>query len=375
MDMFSIHTKIYTGASALERLTELPIRRACVVCDPFMTQSGGVKRVTELLDQVGAEWEVFEQVVPNPTVELVSKGVEHILCFRPDTVIALGGGSAIDTGKAVSYIYIQAAGAEKPLFVAIPTTSGTGSEVTSFSVLSDRAAGTKYPLIDDAMLPDYALLDPGFTVSVPPHVTADTGLDVLTHAVEAYVSPEATDFTDALSEKAVSLVMEYLLTAVKNGANMEAREKLHSASCMAGMAFNNATLGLCHGMAHAMGELLHLPHGRCNALLLPHIIAFNAGLGEQGDFSARKRYAALAKRVGCCCHSEAVAVSGLVRRVEELMERTGTDRVLKDLELCTRLEGALDELAIAALADRCTAGNPRQATVKQVKELYRKLLR
>lgn len=375
MNRFSIHTAVYMGANALERVREFPIQKALLVCDPFLVKNGSAKRLTDLLESMGAAWEIFDQVIPDPTVELVSAGVARILKYRPDTVIALGGGSAIDTGKAVSFIYTQSTGAQRPRYIAIPTTSGTGSEATSFSVLSDPAAGTKYPLVDDAMLPDAALLDASLTASVPPQVTADTGLDVLTHALEAYVSPEATDFTDALAEKAVALVLEYLPRAVKNGGDMAAREHLHSASCMAGMAFHNATLGLCHGMAHAMGALLHLPHGRSNALLLPHIIAFNAGLGEGGDFPARRRYAALANLAGCCCHSESVAVGGLLRRVEELAACVGVPAAITDHALCARLEEGLDTLAAAALADRCTAGNPRTASREEVKAIYRRLMR
>lgn len=204
-------------------------------------------------------------------------------------------------------------------------------------------------------------------------MTADTGLDVLTHVVEAFVSPMANDFTDALAEKAFKMVFEYLPRAVKNGQDFEARERLHNASCMAGMAFNNASLGICHGMAHAMGELLHLAHGRSNALLLPHVIAFNAGLGEQGDFPARARYAALAKMAGCCCYTETVAVQSLVRRINDLMTEVGLPHKLEDAEHRARVSEHLDDLAKAALADRCTAGNPRSAQPEQVRELYKKL--
>lgn len=374
MDTYSIHTTIYMGEHALERIKELPIQRACLVCDPFLVKSGAAGRITDLLDSMGAQWHIFDQVIPNPTVELVSAGVAHILNYQPDTVIAMGGGSAIDTGKAISFIYTKASDAKKPRCIAIPTTSGTGSEATSFSVLSDPAAGSKYPLVSEQMLPELALLDPSLTVSVPPQVTADTGLDVLTHAMEAYVSPVATDFTDALAEKAFSLVLEYLPRAVKNGADIEARTKLHNASCMAGMAFDNASLGLCHGMAHAMGELLHLPHGRSNALLLPHVIAFNAGVGETGDFPARARYAVLAKRTGGCCHTETVAVQSLIRRITELMADVGLPCKLADAEQRAKLTEHLDELANAALADRCTGGNPRTAAQSQVKKLYQNLV-
>lgn len=371
---FSIPTTIYMGGDALERLQALPIKKALLVCDPFLVQSGGVKLVTGRLEAMGAQWELFDQIVPDPTVDLVSGGVARILDYRPDTLIALGGGSALDAGKAINFIYTQMGAAEKPLFVAIPTTSGTGSEVTSFSVLTDPTAGAKYPLVDDRMLPEYALLDTAFTLSVPPKVTADTGLDILTHAMEAYVSPSANDFTDALAEKAVALVFGFLPRAVRSGGDLEARQRLHNASCMAGIAFNNASLGLCHGMAHPLGALLHLPHGRSNALLLPHVIGFNAGLGETGDFPARARYAALAKQSGCCSYTEAVAVQSLVRKLQALMTEIGMPHKLESPEHRAQVSEHLDALAEGALADRCTGGNPRAASPEQVKELYRKLL-
>lgn len=371
---FSIHTTVHMGTAALEQIRTLPIKKALLVCDPFLSSNGGARFVTDQLEAMGAQWELFDQIVPNPTVDLVSNGVSRILEYQPDTVIALGGGSAIDSGKAISFIYTKMSGAEKPLCIAIPTTSGTGSEATSFAVISDPSVGSKYPLVDDQMLPDVALLAPSLTVSVPPHVTADTGLDVLTHAVEAFVSPMANDFTDALAEKAVHLVFEYLPRAVKNGQDIEARERLHNASCMAGMAFNNASLGLCHGMAHAMGELLHLSHGRSNAMLLPHVIAFNAGLGEQGDFPARARYTTLAKLAGCCCYTETVAVQSLVNKINDLMTEVGLPRKLESEEHRTCVREHLDKLAQAALADRCTAGNPRKAQPEQVMQMYQKLV-
>lgn len=371
---FSIPTTIHMGGEALERLRTLSIKKVLLVCDPFLSKNGGVKVVTERLEAMGAQWELFDQIVPDPTVDLVNSGVARILDYRPDAMIALGGGAAMDAGKAINFIYSQMSATEKPIFIAIPTTSGTGSEVTSFSVLSDPQAGMKYPLVDDRMLPEIALLDPSLALSVPPAVTADTGLDVLTHALEAYASPNASDFTDALAEKAVALVFGYLLRAVKNGGDFEARERMHNASCMAGIAFNNASLGLCHGMAHPLGALLHLPHGRSNALLLPQVVAFNAGLGESGEFPARGRYAALAKQTGCCCYTETVAVQGLVRRIQDLMTETGMPRKLEDAEHRALVSERLDSLAEAALADRCTGGNPRPARSEQVKELYRKLL-
>ncbi len=198
--------------------------------------------------------------------------------FAPDTVIALGGGSAMDTAKAVCHLYAAMKQEQRPRLVAVPTTSGTGSEVTSFAVISDPEAQAKYPLKDPAMVPDVAFLDPVLTATVPSGITADTGMDVLTHGLEAYVSTQSGDFTDACAEKAGPYGMEVSEQAVADGSNMDARTHMHNASCLAGIAFNGASLGICHSLAHALGARFHIPHGRSNAILLPHVITYNAGL-------------------------------------------------------------------------------------------------
>lgn len=365
MKTFNVGARLAAGAGALDRLLELSIDRALVICDPFMTKSGTVAQVTDRLDAVHVAWEVFDEVVPDPTVEVVSRAVDRLMAAAPDTVVALGGGSAIDTAKAAAFIYARAARVAMPALVAIPTTSGTGSEATSFAVISDPASGTKFPLVSDELLPAHAILDPALTLTVPATVTADTGLDVLTHALEAYVAVDATDMTDALAEKAAAVVFECLEHVVKHGDDADARERLHNASCMAGIAFNNAGLGLCHAMAHAMGAQVHLPHGRCNALLLPHVVRFNAR-----DERVRARYAHLAARVGCCCHSDAVAVEGLIRKIEQLMRACGCPSTIDDPERASVCRERSAEMAAAALKDRCFATTPVAATVEQIMELY-----
>lgn len=242
-----------------------------------MHESGRVSYLTDKIKAEGAKWEIFSDVTPDPDIETVTAGVAKILEFQPDTVIALGGGSPIDAAKAIAYFAAKQIDLRDCPFVAVPTTSGTGNQVSKFAVITDRARGIKYPLSDDTLLPDYAVLDAELTCSVPPKVTADTGLDVLTHAIEAFVCTEANAFTDALAEKSVKLVDHYLLLAYKEPDNREARQGMHNASCLAGAAFSNAGLGLCHSMAHAMGAQFHIPHGRANAILLPVVMSFNAG--------------------------------------------------------------------------------------------------
>lgn len=366
MDTFVLGAQIASGAGALDKLLELSCDRAAVVCDPFMAKSGASHQVTDRLDKIGCAWELFDRVVPDPTVDVVSACVSLFMEVRPTCVVALGGGSAIDTAKAASYIYTRTAKVDRPLFVAVPTTSGTGSEVTSFSVISDPAAGVKYPIVSDELLPDHAILDPELTRTVPPTVTADTGLDVLTHALEAYVATDATDMSDALAEKAAAVVFECLEHVVEHGDDIVARERMHNASCMAGVAFNNAGLGLCHAMAHALGAQVHLPHGRCNALLLPHIIRFNAK-----DPAVCARYARIAARVGCCCHTDVVAVEGLVRKIEQLMRAVHVAPVIEDEERRALAREKIDVMVANAQKDRCMPTNPVSASPEQIAELYR----
>lgn len=373
MEQFVMNTKVYMGSSCLDKIKELPVERAYIICDPFMAQSGKVSMITELLTEKGSSFEVFSEVVPDPTIEVVSKAIGKMKCFGPDAVIALGGGSAIDTAKAASNIYTHM-GNEKLYLIAVPTTSGTGSEVTNFSVISDPEAQAKYPLRSDSMVPDAAFLDPRFTVSVPPHITADTGMDVLTHALEAYVSTNAGDFTDACAEKAVRLVWNYLARTVAEGSDMEARTHMHNASCLAGVAFNGASLGLCHSMAHALGARFHIPHGRSNAILLPHVISYNAGLEEAGEYEACGRYMEIANMLGIAAGTEKATVHGLVRHIRNLMNKIKIPQQITDLNV-DRDEylQAVEEMAEKALHDNCTLTNPRVPTAKDIADIYRKL--
>jgi len=373
MEQFVMNTKIYMGSSCLDKMKDLPVKKAYIICDPFMAQSGKVNLITDILQEIGTDFEVFSEVVPDPTIQVVSKAIGGMKCFGPDAVIALGGGSAIDTAKAASHIYSQLVN-EKQFLIAIPTTSGTGSEVTNFSVISDPQAQAKYPLRSDSMVPDAAFLDPRFTVSVPPHITADTGMDVLTHALEAYVSTNAGDFTDACGEKAVRLVWDYLARTVEDGGDIEARTHMHNASCLAGVAFNGASLGLCHSMAHALGARFHIPHGRSNAILLPHIISYNAGLEDSGEYEACGRYVAIANMLGIAAGTDKATVHGLVRHINNLMNKIKIPQQITDLKIDKdEFEQAIRDMAEKALADNCTLTNPREPKIEEIEAIYRKL--
>lgn len=276
MKTFELKTKVIFGQEALSYLQNFRSKKIFLVTDPFMVTSGKIEEITKQLSS--AEYVIFSDIVPDPPMELVVKGVTEATAFVPDIVLAIGGGSAIDAAKAIMHFSRQIGNLPDMMFVAIPTTSGTGSEVTSFAVITDKEKGVKYPLVSDALLPDIAILEPELVKSVPPPVVADTGIDVLTHAIEAYVSIDANDFSDAFAEKAVRLVFEYLYRSYASSDDMEAKEKMHNASNLAGIAFNLVSLGINHAIAHNIGGKLHVPHGRTNALLLPHVIEFNANV-------------------------------------------------------------------------------------------------
>lgn len=370
LDKFDLHTKIFIGSASFDKMLEQR-RRVFIVTDKFMHESGRVSYLTDKIKAEGAKWEIFSDVTPDPDIETVTAGVAKILEFQPDTVIALGGGSPIDAAKAIVYFAAKQINLRDCPFVAVPTTSGTGSEVSKFAVITDRARGIKYPLIDDTLLPDYAVLDAELTCSVPPKVTADTGLDVLTHAIEAFVCTEANAFTDALAEKSVKLVDHYLLLAYKEPDNREARQGMHNASCLAGAAFSNAGLGLCHSMAHAMGAQFHIPHGRANAILLPVVMSFNAGC-ETTLTPVATRCAELASLIGMGATSMRQSALNLIHMVRRLQQRMGVPQCIKDAGVSAEdFEAALDTMADAALADRCTATNPKPCTKEDIIELYR----
>ena len=372
MSIFSVPTRILSGEAAFEQLKAYAITRACIICDPFVAKSGLLNKLLKVLAEMGANHRIFSDIRPDPDTDLVVEGLQQILEHKPDAVIAVGGGSAIDAAKAISFLYQKNTGAQKPLCVAVPTTSGTGSEATNFAVITDKATHIKYPLVHDRLLPDVAILDPSLICSVPPAITADTGMDVLTHAVEAYVALEASDFTDALAEKAVRLIVQYLPVAYREGTDLEARAHVHNASCMAGVAFTHAQLGINHSIAHALGGHYRLPHGRANAIVLPHVIAFNAGLREAAGDNRRaaERYARLATQVGVEAFNPQQAVRGFIALIEGMLDQFSIPRTLEKAgvqEAAFRKD--LPELAKIALADACTASNPRRVDQRQMEQL------
>ncbi|NQJ86087.1 iron-containing alcohol dehydrogenase [Streptococcus suis] len=371
---FHVGPRFISGKGATTKISELPIQKAYIICDPSMEQSQMVGKVTEVLRNSGATFKIFSKVVPDPTVQVVSESIAEIRDYKPDTVIALGGGSAMDTAKAVIRVYSETEKTESPYLIAIPTTSGSGSENTAFAVISDPVYNEKIALVDDSMVPNLAILDTAFTMTVPPSVTADAGMDVLTHCIEAYVSNKASDFSDACAEKGIRLTWKYLLEAYKNGDNTLAREKMHNASSLAGIAFNNAGLGICHSLSHAIGAFFHVPHGRINAYLLPYVISYNASLEAHGETDVTRRYAEIAEIIGLAKITPTQSVVALISAIKQLSEKMSIPARIEDLGINrSEFESMITKMAQRVMEDACTPTNPRTVTLGQIEKLYRSL--
>lgn len=407
MQWFKVPGKIYFEAGSTSYLSKMPgISKAFIVTDPAMTQLGYIDKVLYYLrkrpDYVHCK--IFDQVEPDPSLDTVLKGVEQINQFKPDVIIALGGGSAIDAAKGMWLFYEDPEAdfknmslkfldirkrtykfpplGNKAKFVAIPTTSGTGSEVTSFAVISDKKENKKYPIADYELTPDVAIIDPEFVMTVPKNSTAWTGMDVLTHAIEAYISVLASDFTDALAIHAIDLVFKYLRISYDEGAkNPVAREKMHNASTIAGMAFTNAFLGINHSLAHKLGGEYHIPHGCANAILLPHVIRYN-GVECPTKFTSFPKYESyivadkiydLMKKLGKNPASKTDAVEMLAREVEDLNRHLNIPATLKEYGIDEQdFLSKVHDLADLAFGDQCTTANPRLPLVSELEELYLK---
>lgn len=404
MQWFKVPSKIYFEKNSTQYLAKMPkISKAFIVTDPGMVKLGYVDKVLYYLRkrQDYVHCEIFSDVEPDPSIETVMKGAEMMANFQPDVIIALGGGSAMDAAKGMWLFYehpdTEFFGlkqkfldirkrivkyphlGQRAQFVAIPTTSGTGSEVTSFSVITDKEANIKYPLADYELTPDVAIIDPQFVMTVPKHITADTGLDVLTHAIEAYVSCMANDFTDGLAIKAIQLVFEYLPRAYKNGQDEEAREKVHNASTIAGMAFANAFLGINHSLAHKLGAEFHIAHGRANAILMPHVIRYNAtkpkkftAFPKYNHFKADKRYAEIARILGLSANTTEEGVESLIQAIIKLAKELEIPMSLEANNINkVEFENKVDYLADRAFEDQCTTANPKLPLVIELAEIYR----
>lgn len=380
MKHFEVKTKITFGEGALEHLADLHDVRVLVVADPFVVSSGLIRQVTSRLDRAGVTYDVYHDVVPDPPIEKVINGVRRLSEFRPDVIVAVGGGSAIDLSKGIRKFATIADNTLHIRLVAVPTTSGTGSEVTSFAVISDPEHNRKYPLSSEDMLPDEAILDEELVKSVPASITADTGMDVMTHAIEAYVSINNNEFSGALAEKSVEICGQFLLRSYASCEDSHARRKMHIASCLAGLAFNSASLGLTHGMAHQLGAKFHIPHGRANAILLPYIIEYNSRI----DILSRSRdhyepcvrkYCNMARILGVSNLNEVTTIRALVAYIQFMNHEMNIPQSISGLGSISEGEymAAIDDMTEAALADATTATNPRVPTREEVANLFRKI--
>ena len=380
MKSFEIKTKIHFGDNALERLAQMPYNRVLVITDPFIAKGPMIKMITDPLDRAGKTYEVFHDVVPDAPIDKIIIGVKKLLEYRPEVIVAVGGGSAIDSSKAIREFALGIDHYADVAMIAIPTTSGTGSEVTSFAVVNDTVAKIKHPLVSPSLTAEEAILDAELVKSVPPSITADTGMDVLTHAIEAYVSTNHNEFSTALAEKSIEIVGVFLLRAYLNGEDTHARQKMHVASCLAGLAFNSASLGLTHGMAHQLGANFHIPHGRANAMLLPHIIEYNADIHKDSRSQSEyhpsvKRYSTIAHVLGLSSYNKVMSVRSLIQWIQFMNQDMKIPARISEIGTITVNDymSKVESMAEAALADACTATNPRKPDKEAVMQIYRNL--
>ncbi len=403
---FQVPSKIYFKQNAIvEGLKDLQgKKRAFIVTDSYLYGAGYVDKVEKVLERLGIQCECFSEVKPDPDLTTIYKGLDALNNFKPDTIIAIGGGSPIDAAKIMWLMYEQPnlnfkdlamrfmdirkrifkfpEMGKKAFFVAIPTTSGTGSEVTPFAVVTDDKTGAKYPIADYALTPNMAIIDLDFVINMPKKLTAYSGIDALVHAIEAYVSVMATDYTNGLALEAIRIIFKYLPASYTEGAaNPKAREKMAYASTMAGMAFANAFLGVCHSMAHKLGSMYHVPHGLANAMLLNEVIRFNAvdAPTKQAAFPQYKypvaidRYARIADYLGLGGKTGPEKVERLIAAIEELKVKCEIPATLKEAGVDEKeFIAHLDELSEMAFDDQCTGGNPRYPLIREISDMYKK---
>lgn len=388
---------------ALDELkTVMGKKRAFIVTDAFLYRNGYTKPITDKLDEMGIIHTTFFDVAPDPTLACAVAGAKQMTDFAPDCIIALGGGSAMDAGKIMWVLYEHPEAdfmdmamrfidirkrvytfpkmGEKAYFIAVPTSAGTGSEVTPFAVITDEKTGVKYPLADYELLPNMAIVDTDFHMSAPRGLTAASGIDAVTHALEAYASVMATDYTDGLALRALKVIFEYLPRAYDNGqVDVEAREKMANAATMAGMAFANAFLGVCHSMAHKLGAFHHLPHGIANALMIEEVLRFNASEApvKMGTFSqydhphTLARYAEVADYLGLGGKNDSEKLENLIKAVNTLKERVGIKKTIRDYNIDEAdFLARLDDMTEQAFDDQCTGANPRYPLMSEIKQMY-----
>ena len=382
MSRFTLPRDLYYGKGSVDELKNLKGKKAIVVVGGgSMKRFGFLDKVVNNLKEAGMEVELFENVEPDPSVETVMRGAEAMRKFEPDWIVAMGGGSPIDAAKAMWAFYEYPDVTfeqlcipfnfpelrQKAKFLAIPSTSGTATEVTAFSVITDYSKGIKYPLADFNITPDVAIVDPDLAETMPAKLVAHTGMDALTHAIEAYVSTLNGPFTDPLALQAIEMVLAYLPASYRG--NMDAREQMHYAQCLAGQAFSNALLGIVHSMAHKTGAAFstgHIPHGCANAIYLPYVIKYNAH-----DAVAKTRYADIARRMGLDGTSEQQLVNSLCAKIDQFNDLLNIPHTLKEFGIDeAEFKEKVADIAANAVGDACTGSNPREINPEQMKKLF-----
>lgn len=373
---FYINPKISYGENSLLSLKDFGFTRVCIATDRFMVESKLICKITDILDKNNIDYHIFDVITPDPSTEIIEKGLSHIVNLKPHALIAVGGGSVIDAAKAIMYFciqlkknFIEENKIDKPYFIAIPTTAGTGSEVTNFSVITDTNTKSKIPLTNDIMLPDEAILDPILTVSVPKSVTAATAMDVLTHGIESYISINSNIFSQMYALKSIELIGSNLLKCFNDLHNTKYRNSLQIASCMAGISFNSSGLGITHSIAHGLGSSFHLPHGLCNAIVLPYIIEFNGR-----DAKTREKYIRILEAMGASNINSNMSTVILKELIIELNKALEIPLDLRSLNIDKKqFDAIVSNLAQTAYKDICTSTNPVSVSINDLEDLIRSL--
>ncbi len=357
MEHFFCKTKIIFGANAISELKALHIQRLFLVCDPFFAQNGTAQKL--IVAANAKESQVFSQVVPDPSVHLAAEGAAKLQSFQPDTVVALGGGSAMDSAKAMTFF-----SGLHPTFIAVPTTSGSGSEVTDFAILTHD--GVKHPLVDESLKPDIAILDTDLVSSLPPALIADGGFDLISHVLEAYVATNAGILSDTMASKGFEIALQEL--AASYNGNLDSRGKMHTAATMAGIAFSQAGLGICHAISHSLGGAFHIPHGRLNAILLPAVLDANAEV-------CLAKYACLARQAGISTGNDVLSFRALKNALLRLRRNLKLPETLAQAGVApVKVQQQLDSLVEAALQDGCCSTNPKTADAATVKKIITEVM-
>lgn len=404
---FRTPEKVYIKKGCLpvalnELKTVMGKKKAFIVTDTFLYQNGYTSPITEKLDEMGITHTTFFDVAPDPTLACAKEGAKLMTSFQPDCIIAFGGGSAMDAAKIMWVLYEHPEAdfmdmamrfvdirkriytfpkmGEKAYFIAIPTSAGTGSEVTPFAVITDQDTGVKYPLADYELMPNMAIIDADFHMSAPKGLTAASGIDAVTHALEAYAALLATDYTDGIALQSLKIIFEYLPRAYDNGLNdIVAREKMANAATLAGMAFANAFLGVCHSMAHKLGAFYHLPHGVANALMIDEVLRFNASEvpTKMGTFSqydhphTLARYAEVADYLGIKGKNNEEKLENLIKAIDDLKARVGIKSTIREYGIDEKeFLSKLDAMVEQAFDDQCTGANPRYPLMSEIKQMY-----